>query len=385
MINYGRQSIDNKDIKSVTSVLKSNLLTQGPEVKKFEDILKKFLGAKFTCVVNSGTAALHLACLALNLKKGDLVLTTPITFLASVNSILYVGATPVFIDINSKNYCIDIFKMEKKIKELIKKGKKIKAAIITDYAGHTCDWKNIKKLSLKYKFKTINDNCHSLGSKYNKDIKYAAKFADVVTHSFHPVKVITTGEGGSLTTNNKEIFKKVNLLRTHGVFRNKGLKKDHGNWFYEMQDLGYNYRLPDINAALGSSQFKKLYKFLKKRKYIADFYNRKFRLKNNFTIPHIESFCDHSFHLYPLKVNFDNIKISKKIFFRKLLENKINLQVHYIPIHLQKYYRKKFGYKIGDYPIAEEYYKKTISLPIYYELTDKQLNFIVKTINKFAK
>lgn len=385
MINYGRQSIDSKDIKSVTNVLKSNLLTQGPEVKKFEYKLKKFLGAKFTCALNSGTAALHLACLALNLKKGDLVLTTPITFLASVNSVLYVGATPIFIDINSKNYCIDLDKMEEKIKELIKKGKRIKAAIITDYAGHTSDWNNIKKLSLKYKFKTINDNCHSLGSKYNKDIKYAAKFADVVTHSFHPVKAITTGEGGSLTTNNKEVFKKANILRTHGVIRNKNLKKKNGNWFYEMRDLGFNYRLSDINAALGVSQFKKLNKFLKKRKYIANFYNRKFKLNKNFTIPHVESYCDHSFHLYPLKINFDNLKISKKNFFKKILENGINLQVHYIPVHLQKYYRKKFDYKIGDYPIAEEYYKKTVSLPIYYDLTNKQLAYIVKKITQIAK
>lgn len=385
MISYGRQSVDSKDIKSVVSVLKSKMLTQGPEVTKFENKLKKFLGAKFTCVMNSGTAALHLACLALNLKKGDLVLTTPITFLASVNSILYVGATPIFVDINSKNYCIDVHKMERKIKELIKKGKRIKAAIITDYAGHPCDWKNIKKLSLKYKFKTINDNCHSLGSKYYKDIRYATKFADIVTHSFHPVKVITTGEGGSLTTNNKEIFKKVNLLRTHGVVRNNDLKKKNGNWFYEMRDLGYNYRLSDINAALGVSQLQKLNKFIKKRKYIANFYNKEFKFNNNFTVPQVESFCDHSFHLYPLKINFDNLKISKKKFFKKLLEKKINLQVHYIPIHLQKYYRKKFGYKIGDYPISENYYKKTVSLPIYFDLTTKQLNYIVKNINQLAK
>lgn len=385
MINYGRQFIDNKDIKSVVNVLKSDWLTQGPYVKKFEESIKTTLGANYTCVVNNGTAALHLACLSLDLKKGDFVLTTPTTFLASANAILYVGAIPVFIDINPKNYCVDIYKMEKKLIEFKKKRKKIKAAIVTDYAGQPCDWKKIKELSKKYNFYTINDNCHSLGSRYKNDSKYAVKFADIVTHSFHPVKVITTGEGGSLSTNNKKIFDKVNLLRTHGVNRNKFLKRKFGNWYYEMQELGYNFRLSDINAALGLSQLKKLNKFVKKRKYIANFYNKKFQSKSAFTIPHIESYSEHSFHIYPLKINFKNLKICKKVFFQKLLKNKINLQVHYIPIHLQKYYRKKFGYKIGDYPNSEKYYADTVSLPIYYQLKKKQLEIIVKKIIKFVK
>ena len=385
MINYGRQFIDNQDINSVIKVLKSNLLTQGPQVKKFEDNLKKIIGAKYCCAVNSGTAALHLACLALDIKKNDYVITTPTTFLSTANSILFVGAKPVFVDINPKNYCIDLLKMEKKIKEFSKKSKKIKAAIITDYAGQPCDWKKIKMLSKKFNFQTINDNCHSLGSKYYNNQKYAVKYADIVTHSFHPVKIVTTGEGGNIATNNKSIFDKVSLLRTHGVRKNLKLSRKYGNWYYQMENLGYNYRLADINAALGTSQIIKIKKFIKKRKFIANIYNNSFNKNNNFIIPFNDKYSDHSFHIYPLQIKFENLKIDKKTFFKKLKKKKINLQVHYIPIHLQRFYRKKFGYKPGDFPVSEKFYKREVSLPIYYQLKKKQIKFIVDQINLIFK
>lgn len=385
MINYGKQSIDKKDIQSVIKTLKSDFLTQGPRINEFETKIKNYIGAKYCCAVNSGTAALHLAILALNVRPKDIVLTTPITFLASANAILYAKAKPHFIDINPKDYCIDVNKLEKNLIKLKKRGKKIKAAIITDFAGQACDWKKLRKLSKKFNFKTINDNCHSLGSKYFSDTKYASKYADIVTHSFHPVKIITTGEGGSLSTNHKKFFEKATLLRSHGVFRSNKLKNKYGNWFYKMKDLGYNYRISDINCALGISQFKKINKFIKKRKLIAKFYDREFKNSNNFITPRTNKNCEHSFHLYVLKINFKKLKITKRILFKKLLSLGINLQVHYIPIHLQDYYRKNFNFKFGQFPISETFYKNAISLPIFPNLTNKQLSYIVKTIKRLCK
>ncbi len=325
MINYGRHYIDKKDIKAVVKTLKSNFLTQGPKVIEFEKKLNYLCGSKYTCAVSSGTAALHLAILSLGIKKNDCVITSPITFLASANSILYAGAKPIFVDIDKKNYCIDLEKLEKKLIEHKKKNRKIKAVIITDYAGHVADWGKIKQLSKKYKFFTINDNCHALGAKYKKDKKYACKYADIVTQSFHPVKVITTGEGGAVLTNHKKFFYKINILRTHGIERNEKLKKKFGNWYYQMNFLGFNYRLSDLQASLGISQLKKINKFINKRKKLAKVYDFHFKNNSLFSIPRIESYCEHSYHIYPLKINFKNIKINKKKFFQILLKKKIEL------------------------------------------------------------
>ncbi len=385
MINYGKHFIDRSDIKYVTKTLNSNWLTQGPKVKIFENKLKKFLGSKYSLVVNSGTAALHLACISIGLKKNDIVLTTPITFLSSINSALYLNAKPVFIDINPKNYCLDLDKLEKKLQELKRRKKRVRALIVTDYAGQMCDWIRIKKLSKKFKFYTINDNCHSLGSKYYNDQGYAVKFADIATHSFHPVKIITTGEGGCLSTNNSEIYKKAIELRSHGVIRTDNLKKRYGNWYYSMNSLGYNYRMPDVNASLGISQLKKIKKFIKKRKLIAKEYFNGFKSNKNIILPFIDKFCDHSFHLFPIQINFKNLRISKKNFFNIMLKNGINLQVHYIPIHLQKYYRKKFYFPKNSLPEAEKFYSNAVSLPVYYSLDKKMVNKIIKNINLLTK
>lgn len=381
MINYGKHYLDNKDIKSVVSTLKSDWLTQGPKVINFENKMKSFLGSNYSLAVNSGTAALHLACIAIGVKKDDIILTTPITFLSSINSALYLKAKPIFIDIDSKNYCIDIKKLEKQLINLKKKKKKIKALIATDYAGQMCDWRKIKSLSKKYNFKTINDNCHSLGSKYFDDQKYAVKFADIVTHSFHPVKIITTGEGGCLSTNNKKIYDKIFNLRSHGVLRNNFLKKKYGSWFYSMENLGYNYRMPDINASLGISQLKKINKFIRKRKSIAKMYFKGFKDNKNLILPHIEQFCDHSFHLFPIQIKFKHLKISKIKFFEIMKTKNINLQVHYIPVHLQKYYKKNFKFKKNLLPVAEKFYENTVSLPIFYSLSKKQVFKIINQIN----
>jgi len=244
-----------------------------------------------------------------------------------------------------------------------------------------CDWEKIKILSKKYNFFTINDNCHALGAKYKKNIKYACRYADIVTQSFHPVKIITTGEGGAILTNNKKFYERFKILRTHGVLKNNNLIKKYGQWYYEMVALGYNYRLSDIHASLGISQLKKIKKFLKKRKQLAKKYDSSFTNKFFFKSPFVEKYCEHSYHIYPLQINFDKLKINKKQFFLKLKKSNINLQVHYIPIHLQKFYKQKFNYKLGDFPVAEEYYKKTVSLPLFHDLSIKKQNKVIKSIN----
>jgi len=385
MINYGKQFIDNDDIKAVTNVLKSKFLTQGPLVNKFEKKLKSFLGSKYCCAVSSGTAALHLAGVSSSLNKNDYVITSPISFVATSNSILYSNARPIFVDIDEKTYNIDESLVEKKILELKKKNKHVRAIIATDFAGNPCNWKRLKILSKKYNFLLINDNCHALGARYYNDYKYAQKYSDIVTHSFHPVKQITTGEGGALLTNNKKIFQNAIKLRSHGIYKNNKLRKKIGPWYYEMQKLGFNYRLTDFQSALGISQLKKLKYFLKKRTQIAKIYDTEFKKNPYLKIPQANKFSVHAYHLYPLLINFKKIKKTKKKLFKYFEKKNIFLQVHYIPIHLQPYYKKIFKYKIGDFPISEKFYSQEVSLPIHYSLKKKDVFKIIKLINNFVR
>ena len=380
MINYGRQYIDSDDVKAVLRVLKSDWLTQGPQIQKFENSLKAYFNSNYCTVLSSGTAALHLAVLTLGWNKEDIVITTPISFLATSNCILYCGATPSFVDIESKYFTIDVEKLEQKIKLFKKREKKIVGIIATDYAGHPCDWKSLRKIADRYGLKLINDNCHALGAQIDNDKGYAIKYADLVTHSYHPVKNITTGEGGSILTNNKYLDKKIKSLRSHGVDQNtKNL------WFYEMKDLGFNYRISDIQCTLGITQLKKINKFLKRRNEVAKMYNKAFSNDMRFKIPDMKKNYTHAYHLYPLQINFDILKISKKILFKKMREKKINLQVHYIPTHIQPYYKKNFNFKIGDFPIAEKFYNREVSLPIYFSLKDKEIKTVIKYLKKFCK
>ena len=380
MINYGRQYIDSDDVKAVLRVLKSDWLTHGPQIQKIENSLKAYFNSNYCTVLSSGTAALHLAVLTLGWNKEDIIITTPISFLATSNCILYCGATPSFVDIESKYFTIDVEKLEQKIKLFKKREKKIVGIIATDYAGHPCDWKSLRKIADRYGLKLINDNCHALGAQIDNDKGYAIKYADLVTHSYHPVKNITTGEGGSILTNNQYLDKKIKSLRSHGVDQNtKNL------WFYEMKDLGFNYRISDIQCALGITQLKKINKFLKRRNEVAKMYNKAFSNDMRFKIPGMKKNYTHAYHLYPLQINFDILKISKKILFKKMREKKINLQVHYIPTHIQPYYKKNFNFKIGDFPIAEKFYNREVSLPIYFSLKDKEIKTVIKYLKKFCK
>ncbi len=381
MISYGRQSIDSKDIKAVVKALKSKFITQGPIVSVFEKKLCSMLGFKYASVVSNGTAALHLISIAMKWKKGDIILTTPISFLATSNSIVYSGARPEFIDIDENSYTIDVKKIEKKIKILKKNKKKIRAIISTDFAGHPCDWPQLRRIAKKYNLKLINDNCHSLGAAINFDKKYTSKYADCASLSFHPVKAITTGEGGAVLTNDKSFDRKIKLFRSHGMIKQNFSEM----WKYEMRELGYNYRISDFQCALGLSQLKKLHKFISKRKAIAKIYDKAFENIKDITIPKIKKNHTHAYHLYPLKIDFKKFKLSKKIFFDKMREKNIILQVHYIPIYQQPFYKKKYKVKKNSFPISENFYAEEVSLPIYYELKKNDQIKVIKNIFKILR
>ena len=381
MISYGKQNIDKDDIAAVVDVLKGNWLTQGPAVEIFENDLKSYFGAQHACAVSNGTAALHLAGLALGWQPGDIIITSPLTFLATANCIVYAGATPDFVDINPMTYTIDPSLVDEKVKAYQSKGKKVKAIIGVDYAGHPCDWKALRKIADKYNLQLVNDNCHALGAAYYEDKQYAVKYADVVTQSYHPVKHITTGEGGAILTKNPSIDEKIRRLRTHGMTKDSDvLGNNDGPWYYEMHEVGYNYRITDFQCALGSRQLKKLVSFVEKRRGIANRYNDSFANIENLKIPKAQSAVEHSYHLYPLQIDFEKISLTKVQFFEKMKKAGINLQVHYIPIHLQPYYRKKYGLQKGEFPVSENFYYNELSLPIYPDLSINDISLVVDNI-----
>jgi perosamine synthetase len=386
MISYGKQSIDQEDIDAVLDALQSDWLTQGPHVEKFENNLNNYFGSKYSCALSNGTAALHLSGLACGWQENDIIITSPITFLASVNSILYSGATPEFVDIDNTSYTIDPNLVEEKVKMQRLRGKNVKAIIAVDFAGHPCDWNALKYIADKYELKLINDNCHAMGAKYKNKKNYAIMYADIVTQSYHAVKHITTGEGGAVLTNNNEIYSKIKTLRTHGMVRDfSDNDKTVEPWFYEMRELGYNYRITDFQCALGSSQLKKLDNFVTKRNMIAQKYNNEFSNFDCLSIPLVNKDVFHSYHLYALQINFKKLAITKPNFFNKMKNLGINLQVHYIPVHLQPYYKNNFGFSKGDYPISENFYSNEVSLPIYPDLSDEDQQKVINNLKEVLK
>ena len=380
MIPYSRQSINKKDLKSVLSALKSDLVTTGPKIEEFEKAIRKIVKAKYAIAVNSATSALHLSCISLNLKPNDWLWTSPNSFVASANCGLYCGAKIDFVDIDPKTYNICTENLIKKLK-IAKIQKKLPKIIVTvSFAGQACDQSEIKKLSKIYKFKIVEDSSHALGAKYKKEPVGNCKYTDISVFSFHPVKIITTLEGGIAVTNNKKIYQKLKMLRAHGITRDKSLLKNPSNahWYYEQQFLGYNYRMNDIEAALGISQLTRLNQFIKKRLKIKKFYDKK--LKNlPIILPTIKKENISSMHLYVINLNKNYTKNKRDNVIKFLRNNGIGANVHYIPIHYQPYF-KKLGFKKGMFPNCESYYERAISLPIHSMLKKKDLIKIVNLL-----
>jgi len=378
-IPYGRHNITQEDIDAVVNVLKSDFLTQGPNIKMFEEAFAEYVGAKYAVAVSNGTAALHLNVLALNLNPGDKVITTPITFVASANCVRYCGGEVIFADIDPETYLLDI----NKVRELLEKdrGKEIKGIIPVNFAGRVVDMEAYRKLADEFGCWIIEDACHSPGGYFinsfgEKVMSGSGRYAELCIFSFHPVKHIAAGEGGMITTNDEGLYKRLLNLRTHGIQQDPSLKiENHGVWYYEMQELGYNYRLTDIQAALGLSQLKRADEGLGKRKEIAVRYYEAF--KNFAPIKSQSEVVEgHAYHLYVIQVN------ERKELINYLREQNIFAQIHYIPAHLMPYY-KKFGWKEGDMPYAENYYKHCLSLPMYPTLTGEEQKFVINQIFSF--
>ena len=399
MIPYGRQSIDEDDVQSVIDVLNSTMLTQGPKIAEFESALCDETDADFAVCLNSGTSALHIACLASGVGNGDEVITSPISFVASANCAVYCGARPVFADIYSDTYNISPEEIEKKITS------HTKAIIPVHFAGQSCDMDAIRQIvntaEKKYghKIYVIEDACHALGSLYKKKKVGSCAFSDMTVMSFHPVKHITTGEGGVVLTNDEGLLKKLRLSRSHGItsdpceFVNHDLAfrsapSDSGStvnpWYYEQIALGYNYRITDIQCALGLSQLKKLARFRKRRREIVNQYNACFKDLGFIQIPFEDSSCDSNFHLYVLLFDFEKMDIERARFMLELQQKGIQTQVHYIPIYLQPFYRKHFGTNPGDCPTAEQYYKNCLSIPLYPAMTDEDIEKVIGTVKNIV-
>lgn len=375
-LSYGKQWIDEEDKKAVLDVLLSDFLTQGPSVAKFEKAICNYTGAKFCVAVANGTAALHLATASLDIAKGSEGITTPITFTASANCLVYDNIKPVFADIDEKTYNIDPKEITKKMSD------KTKVIVAVDFAGQPADMEEISKIAKENKLYIVEDAAHAIGSEYTDGSKVGScKYSTLTTFSFHPVKTITTGEGGAITTNDEKLYKRLLLLRSHGITKNPAeLSQNPGPWYYEMQTLGFNYRLSDIQAALGVSQMNKLDKFSTRRREIVKKYNEAFSGLENIVTPFEEPGLDSTFHLYVLKIDFKKIGKSRTQVMDGLKQKNIGTQVHYIPVYLQPYYQKQFGYKAGDYPKSEAYYEEALSIPLYPKLTDKELDYIIENI-----
>jgi UDP-4-amino-4,6-dideoxy-N-acetyl-beta-L-altrosamine transaminase len=387
---YSRQSIDKKDIYEVTKTLKKDFITQGPKIYEFEKNFAKYVKAKYAVACATGTAALHIACQSLKLGKGRNLLTSPITFVASANCAQFLGADTHFADIDLDNYCISPSSLEK-----ILKNKKIDIVVVVHMSGHPADLEGINNLKKKYDFKIIEDACHALGSSYKNKKIGSCFYSDISTFSFHPVKPITTGEGGMVTTNSEKIYKSLLKFRTHGIHKNKDdfFNKDMaydkiGNvnqWYYEMSDLGHNHRITDFQSALGNSQLKKIDKFIQARRKIAKIYNNGFSKNKFIKVPKVNPNTSHAYHLYTLLIDFKRINKSRNEIMKKLRDMNIGTQVLYIPVHLQPYYLKKYGFKIGDFPNAENYYESCLSIPIFPNIQKREIDYVIDRINNLVQ
>ncbi len=380
MIPYGKQNINQKDIDSVLEVLKSDFLTQGPKVPLFERHVAEKVEADYAVAVNSATSALHIACMALGLGQNDWLWTSPITFVASANCGLYCGAKVDFVDIDPQTYNLCPKALECKLVEAENRGRLPKVLVAVHLCGQPCDMKAIHELSKRFGFYVIEDASHAIGGKYRGEYIGSCRYSDITVFSFHPVKIITTAEGGMALTKDSKLFKKMELLRSHGITRDECMMEEntHGGWYYEQIDLGYNYRMTELQAALGISQMERLDDFVAARHSLANIYNKElselpidlpFQLENTYS----------GMHLYVIRLNLNEIKKSHKKVFEELRERGVGVNLHYIPVHIQPYY-KRMGFDWGDFPVAENYYQEAISIPIFHGMTDDQQNEVIATL-----
>ncbi len=409
-IPYGRQSIDEDDIKAVVDVLRSNFITQGPKIEEFENKLASYCDSKYAVAVSNGTAALHLACLAANIGKGDKVITSPITFVASANCALYVGAKPVFIDVDPDTICLNPQNLEEYLntkfntKSSLQHVTRPKAVIPVHFAGVPCDMEAIRRIAEKYDLLIIEDACHAIGAEYKHNGRWikigSCKHSNMAVFSFHPVKHVTTGEGGAVLTNSPEFYEKLLNLRSHGItkdpekFTNEHLAFDNKSssekklpnpWYYEMIELGYNYRITDLQCALGISQLKRLNENIERRRIIASRYNEAFKGLYGIQIP-VETETERSsFHLYVLQIDFEKIGKSRAEVMYELRQKGIGTQVHYIPVYLQPYYKERFHYDSDNYPVTETYYKRCLSLPLYPKMDDSEVDFVIEQMESILR
>lgn len=373
MIPYGKQTIEQDDIQAVVDVLQSDFLTTGPKIAEFEQTVADYVGAKYAVAISNGTSALHAACFAAGIGPGDEVITTPLTFAASANCVLYCGGTPVFADVDPKTYNIDPEDIRRKITD------RTKAIIAVHLAGQPCDMDAIHSIAREHGLIVIEDGAHALGSVYKG--KKVGSMSDMTTFSFHPVKPITTGEGGMIVTDNEDFYKKMVLFRSHGITRDDSMMtRNDGPWFYQQFDLGYNYRITDIQCALGCSQMKKLDRFLARRKEIVARYNEAFADCDNIITPYQLSDTESGWHLYIVQVkNCDRRQV-----FEAMREKEIGVNVHYIPVYMHPYYQEH-GYENVHCANAEEIYSHIISLPLYPGLTSEQQDYVIDTLKSLCE
>lgn len=380
MIPYGKQDITQADIDSVVSVLESSFLTQGPQVPAFENALMKATGADYALAVNSATSALHIACLALELGKGDILWTTPITFVASANCGLYCGASVDFVDIDPATYNLCPKALEQKLVHAKKEGKLPKVLVAVHLCGQPCAMKAIHALSIEYGFRVIEDASHAIGGRYLEQPIGACEYSDITVFSFHPVKIVTTAEGGAALTNSKALADKMALYRSHGITRDEALMENasHGGWYYEQIDLGFNYRMTELQAALGVSQMSRLSGFVSARHQLSKRYSENLA-ELPITLPYQLPNTYSGLHLYVIRLNLNEISKTHKAVFDELREQGIGVNLHYIPVHLQPYYQK-MGFKQGDFPNAESYYSNAISLPMFHGMTHEQQDEVISKL-----
>jgi UDP-4-amino-4,6-dideoxy-N-acetyl-beta-L-altrosamine transaminase len=382
MIPYGKQDISQADISAVIKVLKSDFITQGPVVPAFEQTVSKYTSADFSVSANSATSALHIACLALGLKEGDWLWTSPNSFVASANCGLYCDAKIAFVDIDMQTYNLSATELEKKLIQAKQENRLPKVVIPVHFAGQSCNMRKIHSLSQEYGFNIIEDASHAIGGQYLEKPIGGCQYSDITVFSFHPVKIITTAEGGLATTNSKELAEKMRLFRSHGISRDKSLmtRDPDGAWYYQQVGLGFNYRMTEMQAALGISQMERLDEFVAKRHILQERYDLLLS-----GLPIIEPYQDKdsysALHLYPIQIDSNKVRKNREQIFNVLRENGVGVNVHYIPIHTQPYYLQ-FGFREGDFPNSESYYSRAISIPLFHNMAVGQQDKVVDMLSK---